>query len=127
MNWLRGRGTSYSGSERPAQPAKRINSVAHRTGRTTRDFMRGDHTGIGEKNEQILCRMQELLREAGFWNKNAGYAAAYDFVFGARLVDRLGGMRAELRPRSGGSESFAARRDSVRGPGATREFSGFIA
>jgi hypothetical protein len=29
--------------------------------------------------------------------KNAGYAAAFDFVFGARLVDRLGVVSAELR------------------------------
>jgi len=52
MNWLRGNGASYSGSERPAHPAKKIDSAANAIRRTTRDFMRGDDTGIPEKNEQ---------------------------------------------------------------------------
>src|ERR1700722_16106837 len=98
MNWVRGKGVSYSGRERPAQPTKRIDRIAHAIMRTARNFMCADHTGNWKRMNKFYPEYGGCcgMLESGI--KNASHVGALDFIFGARLLGWLGGVRAGSGP-----------------------------
>src|SRR5208283_4587584 len=90
MNWLRFRGGSYSGRERPAQLANRIARLPHAARRTIQNFMRADHSAIRRKTEQFSFRDSLRLHDKRMWNKNACEMGALDLFVVAWLLDWLG-------------------------------------
>jgi len=54
--------------------------------------MRGDHTGSAKRMNKYYAEFRSYCAKLDSGIKNAGYAAAYDFVFGVRLVDLLDGV-----------------------------------
>src|ERR1700692_277658 len=98
MNWVRGKGASYSGRGRSAQPTKRIDRIADATGPTTLNFMRVDRSWRWKKNELILSSIGQLLRKSRIWNKARELCAGLGFCFWCLAVGSVGGgvSRASL-------------------------------